>query len=252
MSRVLSWVSAGAASAVATMLSPEAVPVYCETGAEHPDNERFLLDCEAWFGRTITRLRSEKYASTWDVWEKRRFLAGINGAVCTLELKVIPRLAFQHPHDEHVFGYTADAADVKRSHRLRENFPEMRVRFPLIESGLTKQATLAMVERAGIRLPALYGLGFTNNNCIPCVKATSPGYWATVRLNFPEQFARMAKLARDLDVRLCRIAGERAFIDEIPADQPITAADTPSCDMLCAIAEQSFLPDECRSREESK
>lgn len=47
--RTLSWFSAGAASAVATKLMLAEAPceiVYCETGAEHPDNERFIADCE--------------------------------------------------------------------------------------------------------------------------------------------------------------------------------------------------------------
>ena len=52
------------------------------------------------------------------------------------------------------------------------------------------------------------------------------------------EFERMVKLSRDLDVRLCRIDGERAFIDEIPADHPMTNPIQPSCDFLCHIAEQ--------------
>lgn len=236
MSRLLGWFSCGAASAVAVKLTG-ALPVYCETGAEHPDNTRFLADCERWFGQQVTRLRSDKYADTWDVWDKRRWLAGPEGALCTIELKVIPRLAFQHPHDAHVFGYTADAADLARAARLKANYPELDVRLPLIEQGLTKAACLAMVERAGIALPPMYAMGFHNNNCIPCVKATSPAYWALVRQWFPAEFARMARLSRDLDVRLCRIAGERAFIDEIPTDQPTTNPIQPSCDFLCHIAE---------------
>jgi 3'-phosphoadenosine 5'-phosphosulfate sulfotransferase (PAPS reductase)/FAD synthetase len=238
--RTLSWFSCGAASAVATKLTPEALPVYCDTGAEHPDNVRFMADCEAWFGRPITTLKSERYANTWEVWEKRRYLAGIEGALCTVELKVIPRLAFQQPSDRHVFGYTADAGDVDRAGRLRANYPEMAVLTPLIERGLTKAACLAMVADAGIRLPPLYSLGFHNNNCLPCVKATSPAYWALVRREFPDKFARMAKLSRELDVRLCRLDGERAFIDEIPVDHPVTNPITPSCDFLCHIAEQDF------------
>lgn len=41
--RTLSWFSAGAASAVATklmLLEGPCEAVYCETGSEHPDNER--------------------------------------------------------------------------------------------------------------------------------------------------------------------------------------------------------------------
>lgn len=242
MARILSWFSCGAASAVATALEPDAIPVYCETGSEHPDNERFLGDCERWFDRKVTRLKSDEYADTWDLWKKRRWLAGPDGALCTIELKVVLRLAFQRPDDVHVFGYTADAADQKRATALRENYPELQIRTPLIERGLTKAACLAMVENAGIDLPPLYAIGFPNNNCIPCVKATSPNYWALVRKTYPEKFERMVRLSRDLDVRLCRIKGERAFIDEVPEDWPTTQAIAPSCDFLCHLAEADLTP----------
>lgn len=235
--RVLSWFSCGAASAVATKLTPDALPVYCETGAEHPDNERFLADCERWFGRPIERLHSDKYRDTWHVFEKERYLAGIAGAKCTTKLKVEPRLSFQRPDDAHVFGYTADAADRDRALRLSRNYPELKIITPLIERGITKASCIAMIDRAGIKPPVMYALGFQNNNCIPCVKATSPAYWALVRKRFPEQFDRMAKLSRDLDVRLCKINGERRFIDEIADNHPTTNPIQPSCDFLCAIAE---------------
>lgn len=238
--RTLSWFSCGAASAVATKLTPAAIPVYCETGAEHPDNERFLVDCEQWFGREIVRLRSEKYADTWHVWEKHRFIAGVEGAKCTVKLKVEPRLAFQLPTDHHVFGYTSDQRDEERAKRLRATYPELTIITPLIERGITKAATIDMVRRAGIKPPALYELGFQNNNCIPCGKATSPDYYALVRKHFPEQFNRMAALSRELGVKLCRIAGERRFIDEIPEDWPTTEPIVPSCDFLCHLAEMEI------------
>ena len=237
--RTIGWFSCGAASAVACKLT-DAQPVYCETGAEHPDNDRFLADCEQWLGKKVTRLRSDEYQDTWDVWEKTRWLAGIAGARCTVELKVGPRLAFQRPNDVHIFGYTADKTDAARADRLRLNYPELKIHTPLIDSGMTKAACLSIIERAGIKLPPMYALGFHNNNCIPCVKATSPDYWALVRKQFPAEFERMAKLSRELDVRLCRISDERRFIDEIPANWPTTNPIQPSCDFLCHIAEQEM------------
>jgi hypothetical protein len=237
--RTIGWFSCGAASAVAVKLTG-AEPVYCETLSEHPDNHRFMVECEKWWGRTTTRIASDDYLNTWDVWEKTRWLAGIEGARCTVELKVKPRLAFQRPDDVHVFGYTADADDAARADRLRKNYPELTIKTPLIERGITKAACLDMIQRAGIRLPPMYAMGFHNNNCIPCVKATSPAYWALVRKQFPEHFDRMAKLSRELDVRLCRINDERRFIDEIPADWPTTNPIQPSCDFLCHIAEQEM------------
>jgi len=239
--RIVVWFSRGAASAVAAKLTlrdnPQAVIATCVTGSEHPDSDRFEADCTRWFNAPVVQLRSDSYTDTWDVWEKTRWLAGIDGARCTTELKVAPRLAFQRPTDIHVFGYTADALDVKRATRLRENYPELTIKTPLIDAGLTKEAVLAMIQGAGIELPVMYRLGFHNNNCIPYVKATSPDYWSLVRQTHPEQFERMAKLSRELDVRLCRIKGERAFIDEIPADWPTTNPIQPACDFLCHLAE---------------
>ncbi len=239
--RTIGWFSCGAASAVAVKLTG-AQPVYCETGAEHLDNGRFLADCERWFGRPVERLRNEKYRDTWHVWQKERYLSGIAGAKCTVELKVKPRLEFQRPTDIHVFGYTSDGADRARADRLRENYPELTIETPLIERGLNKAACLDMVQRAGIALPPMYAMGFHNNNCIPCVKAQSPAYWALVRKCFPEEFERMAKLSRELKVRLCKISGERRYIDEIPADQSTTNPIQPSCDFLCHAAEQDMEP----------
>ena len=79
--RVLSRFSCGAASAVATKLAiekyGEAVEIYYnDTGSEHEDNARFMRDCEAWFGRKVNVLRSEKFANIWEVFEKRRFQRG--------------------------------------------------------------------------------------------------------------------------------------------------------------------------------
>ena len=238
--RRICWFSCGAASAVATKLAMrgETVIAYCDTGSEHRDNQRFKIMCEMWFGQTVEVLRSHKFSDTWEVWERRRYLAGIDGAPCTRELKVLPRLRFERPDDIHVFGYTADAADVARADRLRASAPDMAIETPLIDRGITKAACLAMVANAGIKPPLIYALGFPSANCLPCPKATSPAYWALVREHFPNKFDRMAKLARELDVRLTRLNGERAFIDDIPADHPTTNAIVPSCDFLCSIAEQ--------------
>jgi len=238
--RTISWFSCGAASAVATKLSSPDVVAYCHTGAEHEDNARFMADCAAWFGQEITILKSEIYADTWDVWERRKYLAGVAGAPCTLELKVKPRLAFERPDDLHVFGYTYDQRDIARAEALVEHYPDLQLKFPLIEQQLSKAACLDMVGRAGIQPPLTYALGFPNANCLPCVKATSPAYWALVRQEFPDRFARMVKISRELGVKLTRIKGVRSFIDEIPPDHPVTQPIAPDCDFLCSLVEQDM------------
>ena len=238
--RVVSWFSCGAASAVATKLIKPDVVAYCETGSEDGDNARFMRDCEEWFKQPITMLKNPKFSDTWDVWEKRRFISGIAGAPCTSELKIAPRLEFQKPDDVHVFGYTADSNDVKRADSLREHWPELNIETPLIDRGITKAACLSMIQSAGIRPPRVYAMGFPNANCIPCCKATSPAYWALVRKNFPDEFNRMTELSRELGARLSRIDNQRIFIDEIPADYPVTEAISPECDFLCGLAEEEM------------
>jgi hypothetical protein len=244
--RTIIWWSTGAASAVVARLmlreEPEAIIARCETSNEDPDNYRFEADVMRYLNRSVTLLQSDEYDSVWDVWQKRRYMAGNEGAPCTTYMKVRPRLTFQWPTDVHVFGYSADAHDKRRYDTLRENYPELTTRAPLIEQGITKAATLAMVENWGIELPRSYAMGFPNANCLQtgCVKATSPDYWSLYRLRFPDQFARTAAYAREIGARLTRIKDERIFIDEIPADWPTTNPIVPACDFLCAIAEQGL------------
>lgn len=155
--RFLSWFSCGDASAVATKLTlaehgPENVTVaYTDTGSEHPDNERFMTDCEAWFGVPILRLRSTEYIDVDDVIEKRRYINGQHGAPCTIELKKKVRWAVERDYDLQVFGYTADKLDVARADRFRGQNPDVRLVTPLIQRGLTKDDCHAVVTAAGIQ-----------------------------------------------------------------------------------------------------
>jgi hypothetical protein len=168
----------------------------CATGAEHEDNDRFEKDCAKWFGVPVVTIKSGKYADVWGRMGKAQYIAGIAGAPCTVEMKVGPRLDFQRVDDIHVFGYTADADDVRRAERLRETFFELTIETPLIDRGITKAGCLDMIGRAGMAPPLTYALGFPNANCIPCGKSTSPNYLALVRLHFPDKFERYAASAK--------------------------------------------------------
>lgn len=245
MARTIAWFSSGAASAVMTKLALNEIDdlmiVQCSLGdSEDDDNKRFTKDCEEWFGRQITEISSKEFRSIDDVFEKRKYHSGIAGAPCTSEMKVAPRLNFQLPTDLHLWGYTADADDVRRFERMKSEYPEMNQRAPLIEKGITKEGCFAILDGVGIKRPRVYELGFPNGNCIGCVKATSPNYWALVRHHFPDVFARRAEQSRRFGSRLTRINDERIFIDEIPADWPMTSPIIPRCDFLCHLAEQEI------------
>ena len=54
-----------------------------------------------------------------------------------------------------------------------------------------------MLWKAGIEIPAMSKMGYNNNNCIGCVKG-GMGYWNKIRKDFPEVFAQMAQIERDV------------------------------------------------------
>lgn len=225
--RQIAWFSCGAASAVAAYLTPEAKLVYCDTGGEHPDNNRFLADVERWLGKKVTILRNEKYADHMDVVQKERYVNGPLGARCTVELKKVQRFKFQRADDIQIFGYTVEERD--RAKKFCEAFPEVDARFPLIEKNLTKENCLGLIASVGIEIPQMYKLGFNNNNCIGCVKG-GMGYWNHIRKHFPEVFARMALIERDVG-NSC-IKG--IFLDELSPDRGHSHKEPSiSCDFIC-------------------
>lgn len=217
--RVVAWFSCGDASAVAAKLaldrygSARTVIARIALAGEHEDNDRFAADCETWFDHPVTTLTPRRYPDHWSVIEGERYINGPDGAKCTMLLKRQTRSEFELPDDLQVFGFTAE--EVGRAEDFAAHHVEAMVLTPLIDAGLTKDDCHGMVAQAGIELPAMYRLGYQNNNCIGCVKG-GMGYWNKVRRDFPEAFDRMAALERQIG-RSCLGGGgrPRVFLDEL-------------------------------------
>lgn len=246
MPRIVCWFSCGAASAVATKLAiadnagkDELVIAYTEVINEHPDNRRFLQDCERWFGQEIVVLRNERYnADIHEVFRQEQFLVGPRGAPCTRLLKRQMRVFFEEEDDIQVFGFTAE--EIERADKFKERNSYVRVMRPLIDRGLTKSDCWAMIERAGIEIPAMYRLGYRNNNCIGCVKGGA-GYWNKIRIDFPAQFERMAKVEREIGHSIIKNAHGPVFLDEMPTDMGIHQEQPDiECSFFCHMAEQDI------------
>lgn len=228
--RNLVWFSCGSASFSCLWLmrnEPNLVIAYCDTGSEHQDNKRFLVDTEKHFGIKVNILKSEKYTDHFDVCEKTKYINGVGGARCTVELKKALRFKFEQPDDVQFFGYTAD--EKHRADRLVEAYPEINAKFPLIEKGWIKQDCINLINRLGIEIPKMYQLGYGNNNCIGCVKGGA-GYWNKIRKDFPYQFDRMARIERKVGHSCIK----RKFLDELQED----VGNEPkgfemSCDFVC-------------------
>lgn len=244
--RVVVWFSCGAASAVAAKLArelcyPSPFVVYCDTmKAENADNARFMADVSRWINCPITIIKSDKYDSVDDVFERERYMSGVAGARCTVEMKKVPRMKFQRADDIHIFGYTLDEG--KRIKQFERNNPELTLKWILRDNFIRKEDCYRILEQAGIELPEMYRLGFEHNNCWGCVKATSPGYWNKTRIHNPEVFARRADQSREIGARLVKLKGVRIFLDELPAN---VGMDEPDGDIECGpycMNEQVELP----------
>jgi len=227
---------------VATKLALQETPleiVYCHVQEEHPDNLRFKNDCEKWFGQEIKVIRNEKYnGSIYEVFEKTRYIVGVAGAPCTRLLKKEMRKEFERPGDRQVFGYTVEEQD--RVDRFIDANNDVNLWSILIDKGLTKQDCLAILQRAGIELPVMYKLGYQNNNCIGCVKG-GLGYWNKIRVDFPDQFNRMAEMEKKINAKILKHNGERIWLTDLPKD----AGDYPTeqaieCGIFCQMAEDDI------------
>ena len=128
-----------------------------------------------------------------------RYNNGPYGAKCTEVLKKRVRKEWEDAHKDfditYVWGFDID--EKHRAERLDESMSEFKHEYPLIERMLTKQDAHAILDRLGIKRPVMYDLGYSNNNCVGCVKG-GMGYWNKIRVDFPEVFDRMAKLEREV------------------------------------------------------
>lgn len=216
--RVICNFSAGVTSAVATKLALDRYGkdncriFFFETGQHHPDNERFIKECQTWFGKDIEVFQNQKYTSALDVCIKDKYVNGPSGARCTLMLKKKLRQKLETivEYDGQVFGFEYDVKQLNRALRFSEQYPDAKPLYPLIEDRLTKEKCFEILEEVGIEIPAMYKLGYHNNNCIGCVKG-GMGYWNKIRKDFPSIF----KQTSDMERLVGHSCVKGTFLDEL-------------------------------------
>lgn len=239
------WFSCGAASAVAAKLTLEKYGDTCDVriinnpiANEDEDNRRFLKDVSDWLGRKIILCTNPKYptADCEEVWEERKYMSGVAGAPCTLELKKRARQFFEenYPSDYLVMGFTAEERG--RADRFKL-FERDNLLTPLIDYGFSKKDCYEVLSLYNIDLPRIYKMGYPNANCIGCVKSSSPTYWNHVRKMHPDVFKSRAEQSRRIGCRLVKYKGKRLFLDELPENavgRPMKNLDF-ECGIFCEM-----------------
>lgn len=237
-SRILVSFSCGAASAVAAKIAVELYGathdvqvVYADTSNdEHEDNKRFLRDVEAWIGRPVTILRSDKYRTAEEVWLGERYVVSPRGASCTRALKRRVIDAYNQPGDVLVLGLAAD--EESRIDDFEDRWTGGPLLWLLRDNGITKEDCYHIIMAAGITLSTMYLLGFDHSNCLGCPKG-GMGYWNKIRAHFPWVFWRRALIFWKLGVRL-RSGGKLYWLHELHPAAGRNAKEPPiECGVFC-------------------
>ena len=228
--------SAGVSSFIACYLEKDTIDryIYIDIDDHHPDNLRFLRDCEKVLGKKVEILKSE-YGSV----ENCIRTAGViklpnHFAPCTAWLKkrVLKEfeLKLQGYEITYVMGFDVD--EKHRAKRLNIDKSNIKYQFPLIERELTKEDAHAICEKLGIKRPKMYDLGYSNNNCIGCVKG-GMGYWNKIRIDFPDVFEKRARLERDIGYHLLK----ECYLDELDENRGNMQSEImQECSLFCMLA----------------
>jgi len=195
---------------------------------------RFLDDFSAATGIPVKIIVKEKYSgSIYEVFYQRKYIKNQHGAPCTKQLKKEMRRQYQRPGDIQVFGYTVDEQD--RADRFIDANNDVNTDFLLIDNGIDKQECYRRLQVLGIQLPMMYRLGYSNNNCVGCVKG-GMGYWNKIRKDFPENFDRMAKLERIIGHSVNKDDDGPVYLDELAPNRGRFKDDSPAdCGFTCEV-----------------
>ena len=232
--KTVAWFSAGVSSAVATKLLIDEIDqiIYTHIEDQHPDTLRFVRECEAWFGKPVEIIQSP-YKTVENACYGaggRGYVNGPGGAACTKFLKRRVRMEWEIEQEgtlRYVWGM--DAGEGHRCERLIENMPDQEHIFPLIDKNISKAEAHRMLKASKIERPAMYELGYSNNNCRGCVKG-GMGYWNHIRVDFPEVFKQRAEMERV--IKATCIKG--VYLDELDPEKGRHAPPiVDDCGILC-------------------
>ena len=133
--------------------------------------------------------------------------------------------------DELTYVWGMDAKEKRRAESIIQNFPEFKHEFPLIDRNISKQDCHGIIQQLGIKRPVMYDLGYSNNNCIGCVKG-GMYYWNMIRKDFPEVFRQRAELEREIGHSCLN----GTFLDELdPKAGRKSEEITGDCGVICYL-----------------
>lgn len=169
----------------------EVVALFSDTKKEDEDTYRYLAQMADRLGIAITERSDGR--SVEEVEDDENALANNRMAFCSRILKTEPRDRY---FDELraagvtditlVLGYSKHEWERVQRGTMRAERGGYRVRFPLAETGVSKQACVDWSVALGVPVPRMYEWS-DHANCVGCRRG-GKGYWLAVQANRPEVF----------------------------------------------------------------
>jgi len=237
----VAWFSGGGSSAVAIKLMVKEIDeiIYIHIDDQHADTLRFVRQCGMWFGKPVKILQSplKTVEAACYAAGGRGYINGPSGAACTRQLKRLVRQQWEYEQPlntklRYVWGMDCNEIDrLDGESGLRVKMPDKEHVCPLIDKGMEKQDAHKVMAASRIKRPAMYDLGYLNNNCVGCVKG-GMGYWNKIRRDFPAVFAARAKMERVIGASCIK----GVYLDELDPnrgrkDKPIVE----DCGIMCEL-----------------
>jgi 3'-phosphoadenosine 5'-phosphosulfate sulfotransferase (PAPS reductase)/FAD synthetase len=163
---------------------PEMEYVFCDTGKELPETYEFLTLMEAYLGKPILRLTSER--------DFDHYLEVFNGYLPSSRMRWCTRLLKLKPFERHVgeddvVNYVGIRADESREGYVSTK-PNIRSVFPFREDGITKADVLRILEESGVGIPKYYRWR-TRSGCFFCFFQRKEE-WVGLAREHPDFFAQ--------------------------------------------------------------
>lgn len=216
--------------------------IYIDVADQHPDSMRFIKDCEKAIEKKITVLRSTEYRNVEDCIRTAGFIGnyrtGINPCTNWLKKRIRKEWESRHTDCEITYVWGFDLDEQNRADRMIESMSQFNHEFPLIDKKLTKEEVHGLFERTfDFARPKMYELGYSNNNCVGCVKG-GMGYWNRIRKDFPGVFESRAKLERLVGQSMLKDKSGPVYLDELdPNRGNMNTEIMPECGIMCYLAQ---------------
>lgn len=188
--------------------------VFCDTDKELKETYEYLAKLEAFLGKPIVRLNSDRGFDHW-VQIYGGYLPSSHMRWCTRQLKLKP--FEKYVGDDEVVSYVGIRADEDREGYISTK-PNIKARFPFKEDGIDHAGVLRILDDAGLGLPEYYKWR-TRSGCYFCFFQRK-SEWAGLLEHHPdlyEEAKKYEKIDPETGERYTWMQGES--LDELAAPE---------------------------------